>query len=54
MIIGAGKMVRKLQEKFDYSQHQYSIAGFVDDNLDKTGAFIHVKKYFENKRATKS
>ena len=28
------------------SRHQYSIAGFVDDNLEKHGALLHGKKIF--------
>ena len=28
------------------SRHQYSIAGFVDDNVEKHGALLHGKKIF--------
>ena len=27
------------------SKNQYSIAGFVDDNVQKSGALLHGKKY---------
>ena len=47
MIIGAGKTGEKIaREILTTLRHQYSIAGFVDDNLDKTGALLHGKKIF--------
>ena len=47
LLIGAGKTGEKIaREIMTTSRHQYSIAGFVDDNLEKHGALLHGKKIF--------
>ena len=47
LLIGAGKTGEKIaREIMTTSRHQYSIAGFVDDNLEKHGALLHGKKSF--------
>ena len=47
LLIGAGKTGEKIaREIMTTSRHQYSIAGFVDDNVEKHGAYAMVKKYF--------
>ena len=47
LLIGAGKTGEKIaREIMTTSRHQYSIAGFVDDNVEKHGALLHGKKYF--------
>ena len=47
LLIGAGKTGEKIaREIMTTSRHQYSIAGFVDDNVEKHGALLHGKKIF--------
>ncbi len=47
LLIGAGKTGEKIaREIMTTSRHQYSIAGFVDDNVGKHGALLHGKKIF--------
>ncbi len=47
LIIGAGKTGEKIAREIrTTSGDQYSIAGFVDDNIDKHGALLHGKKVF--------
>ena len=47
MLIGAGKTGEKIaREIMTTSRHQYSIAGFIDDNVEKHGALLHGKKIF--------
>ena len=47
LLIGAGKTGEKIaREIMTTSRHQYSIAGFVDDNVEKHGALMHGKKIF--------
>jgi len=45
LLIGAGKTGEKIaREIMTTSRHQYSIAGFIDDNVEKHGALLHGKK----------
>ena len=45
LIIGAGKTGDKIaREIFNSHDNLYSIAGFIDDDPDKQGAFLHGKK----------
>ncbi len=47
LLIGAGKTGEKIaREIMTTSRHQYSIAGFIDDNVEKHGALLHGKKIF--------
>lgn len=47
LLIGAGKTGEKLaREIMTTSRHLYSIAGFVDDNMQKKGALLHGKEIF--------
>ncbi len=47
LLIGAGKTGEKIaREIMTTSRNQYSIAGFVDDNVQKSGALLHGKKIF--------
>ncbi len=47
LLIGAGKTGEKIaREIMTTSRHQYSIAGFIDDNMEKHGALLHGKKIF--------
>ena len=47
LLIGAGKTGEKIaREIMTTSRHQYSIVGFVDDNVEKHGALLHGKKIF--------
>ena len=47
LLIGAGRTGEKIaREIMTTSRHQYSIAGFVDDNSEKHGALLHGKKIF--------
>ena len=47
LLIGAGKLGEKIaREIMSTSRHQYSIAGFVDDDVEKHGALLHGKKVF--------
>ena len=44
LLIGAGKTGEKIaREIMTTLRHQYSIAGFIDDNLEKHGALLHGK-----------
>ena len=45
LLIGAGKTGEKIAREIMTTQrHQYSIAGFVDDNINKHGALLHGKQ----------
>ena len=45
MLIGAGKTGEKIaREIMTTSRNNYSIAGFIDDNIEKHGALLHGKK----------
>ncbi len=47
LLIGAGKTGEKIaREIMTTSRNQYSIAGFVDDNVEKHGALLHGKEIF--------
>ena len=47
LLIGAGKTGEKIaREIMTTSRHQYSIAGFIDDNVEKHGALLHGKRIF--------
>ena len=47
LIVGAGKTGEKIAREIrTTSRDQYSIAGFVDDNVEKHGALLHGKKVF--------
>ncbi len=47
LLIGAGKTGEKIaREIMTTSRHQYSIAGFVDDDVKKHGALLHGKEIF--------
>ena len=47
LLIGAGKTGEKIaREIMTTLRHQYSIAGFIDDNVEKHGALLHGKKIF--------
>ncbi len=47
LLIGAGKTGEKIaREIMTTSRNQYSIAGFVDDNVEKHGALLHGKQIF--------
>ena len=47
LLIGAGKTGEKIaREIMTTSRHQYTIAGFVDDNVEKHGALLHGKQIF--------
>ena len=47
LLIGAGKTGEKIaREIMTTSRHQYSLAGFIDDNVRKHGALLHGKKIF--------
>jgi len=47
ILIGAGKTGDKIaREIMTTLRHQYSIVGFVDDNVEKHGALLHGKKVF--------
>ena len=49
LLIGAGKTGEKIaREIMTTSRHQYTIAGFVDDNVEKHGALLHGKQIFCN------
>ena len=49
LLIGAGKTGEKIaREIMTTSRHLYSIAGFVDDNVEKYGALLHGKQIFCN------
>ena len=47
LLIGAGKTGEKIaREIMTTSRNQYSIAGFVDDSIEKHGALLHGKQIF--------
>ena len=47
LLIGAGRTGEKIaREIMTTSRHQYGIAGFVDDNIQKNGALLHGKQIF--------
>lgn len=47
LLIGAGKTGDKIaREIMTTSRNQYTIAGFVDDNIEKHGALLHGKQIF--------
>jgi len=47
LLIGAGRTGEKIaREIMTTSRHQYNIAGFVDDNVEKHGALLHGKHIF--------
>ena len=47
LLIGAGKTGEKIaREIMTTSRHQYTIVGFVDDNVEKHGALLHGKQIF--------
>ena len=49
LLIGAGRTGEKIaKEILTTSRHLYSIAGFVDDNVEKYGALLHGKKILGN------
>ena len=51
LLIGAGKTGEKIaREIMTTSRHQYSIAGFIDDNVEKHGALLHDKEIFSSIR----
>ena len=47
LLIGAGKTGEKIaREIMTTARHEYSVVGFIDDNVDKHGALLHGKKIF--------
>lgn len=47
LLIGAGKTGEKIaREIMTTSRHQYSMVGFIDDNVEKHGALLHGKQIF--------
>ena len=49
LLIGAGKTGEKIAREIrTTSRNQYSLAGFVDDNVEKHGMLLHGKKIFSS------